>query len=427
MKINRKVILFIGTILIILKMLTNNNIFLISFLFIASLGIVFDNVEDKVIYLLFFIPFVYVIKFNFNQTSLFLILSIEYILVSLIYIIKNKLKIDKGLIFFVILFCLYILSVSIITNFNYIFSTIGFLINYLVVGLAIILINKRGVFVKYSLSYVLGVTIAAIIGAIRLIIPSINTYLLNMTVLNTVLTNNKLQFRLSGLDLDPNYYASQILISITLLSIISYYKKESKYIIWILLLSILGLSSLSKMYVIVIILYIILMLPYFFKDKLSLFKKIIPLLLIITLIYTLFGEYFISAYFTRLVKKGSAVDISTGRFDLWINYIYYFSNNFIKLIFGNGISGVFLDDKAAHNIYISIVYSFGIVGIMFWIKSLQKIYCKLSNKQISRNKFLNYIPLIIMLVLNLSLDSIYMDSFYYEIMLIMMAINYKEK
>lgn len=107
-----------------------------------------------------------------------------------------------------------------------------------------------------------------------------------------------------------------------------------------------------------------------------------------------------------------------------------FSNTKL-LILGKGYGSDYLNAFTAHNMYFTALYYMGLAGmiialILFWnlYKNL-KLDFALGNKI----KFLdvNTIPLCVLLVANLSLDSIIMDYFPIHLFLVIFAMCYRAK
>ena len=60
-------------------------------------------------------------------------------------------------------------------------------------------------------------------------------------------------------------------------------------------------------------------------------------------------------------------ELTTGRTDLWRNYIHEFLYNPITLLFGEGYTSINLNNKGSHNTLIQLVYQFGLIGIPFLV------------------------------------------------------------
>ena len=61
----------------------------------------------------------------------------------------------------------------------------------------------------------------------------------------------------------------------------------------------------------------------------------------------------------------SNVSTGNGRFDLWKKYLQGFDEGTIlQILFGHGLTGISVVGNAAHNMFISVLYSFGLFGLI---------------------------------------------------------------
>jgi len=83
----------------------------------------------------------------------------------------------------------------------------------------------------------------------------------------------------------------------------------------------------------------------------------------------------IIAWFSRLfgiLDKNSSISdsfnkLTTGRFGLWVVYLSSMVNRPVSFIFGNGLSAPVLSVESPHNLYISMFYQIGAVGIILLV------------------------------------------------------------
>ena len=69
----------------------------------------------------------------------------------------------------------------------------------------------------------------------------------------------------------------------------------------------------------------------------------------------------------RFAQASNMSELTTGRTDLWKNYIHEFLYNPITLLFGEGYTSINLNNKGSHNTLIQLVYQFGLIGIPFLV------------------------------------------------------------
>ena len=109
-----------------------------------------------------------------------------------------------------------------------------------------------------------------------------------------------------------------------------------------------------------------------------------------------------------LVSRFASVDsgdflnsLSTGRMDIWTAYAKEIFEGPFDFLFGHGILSKYayvpeqMQDRAQHNLYIFLLYKFGLVGIVFLFVIMWQ-FIKDSNK--TKPMFINYIPLIYFLI-----------------------------
>jgi hypothetical protein len=66
----------------------------------------------------------------------------------------------------------------------------------------------------------------------------------------------------------------------------------------------------------------------------------------------------------RVTSGQNISDFTTGRVEIWKNYFNLFSDNSQLLLFGQGLTKVYLINDAAHNTIIQAIYQFGLVGVV---------------------------------------------------------------
>lgn len=177
--------------------------------------------------------------------------------------------------------------------------------------------------------------------------------------------------RYSGLSYDANFYTILALIAFFL--VIFVMKDELKMISWLALsgsILVFGALTYSKSFyfcAVVLIMYAI------FSTDRSIRKKVIKVVPLIVLICIVAGNQILSIlgnFVGRLDDTSNIYVLTTGRIELWYEYVQYIFADFYSVIFGNGIISNGL--KAAHNTYLEILYKFGFLGSFvdigyFWI------------------------------------------------------------
>ena len=425
-------IILIAVALIIIYMMTGNRILVFSSFFIILIGMIFDKVQNKICYLLFFVSWVYVFKYDLTKQSLYSFLVIAFIIICL-FIKKNIFDLELSLSF--IILTIYVFIISFISSDFQIMANLNFICNNCIILVFASLSKKisKNNYKNYFIFYAMGVGSAALLGYIGQNFIQINNYLISMRSVNTVIVDGGLITRISGLDIDPNYYALQILMAISVLMVIKPKRKlKTLKNTFILVLVVFGFLSLSKMYLISIIIIIIFyMLIYFKKSIFKGIRYISFLSISISVALMLNYNYFYDIYFVRFV--GGNVDLSTvttGRSSIWQNYINEIFSNIKTLFLGQGISN-FLNSTAAHNVYLSTWYKIGLLGIVIYMLYIFKCNKSIANKTKHETKIkfidVRLLPIYIILFANFVLDTSVFSFFPIHVLLAILAINYPDE
>ena len=418
---------------VVLKMITGNYVFLIGFMLFVIYGMLSAKIEEKVLYLLYFISWVYVIKFDLSQMSLYLVLSSIYCFIALVYVIKNRISILANSLISVILFVSYAILTVIFSNNDNLLSLLGFFIKFLALFIALHFIDTQTLYPKYIHFHCMGLIVSGVVGTLRFINTDIDSFLMEMTRLNTVLSDANIFYRFAGLDLDPNYFSLQVLFVISCFFTIEVIDKKNSFlnVLAIISLSVLGIASLSKMFILVysILLFIYLCIAYKVNPKFFIaFALGIPIFFII--LHWIYSDYLMDIFVSRFLGNNNILDIgtlSTGRFEVISQYVLYLTNNELVLLFGAGVGRVFLNSSAPHNMYILCIYQMGLFGALTLFYFCYNFYAEAKRrlKPIGSTTIKNLAPLFVVLICNLSLDSYVMDFFPTHLFLLVLSILYR--
>ena len=141
----------------------------------------------------------------------------------------------------------------------------------------------------------------------------------------------------------------------------------------------LGVLSMSKAFLLVfalVFVYVCIMLAI--KLKWKAFYLIVPVLMFVCLfalvfhgfVQNLFSRFFVYNQWDSLLSK-----IFTGRTDIWIDYLTYWSGSVWRILFGVGFMTADVVYAGPHNVLIFLLYRLGIVGILALI-ALLVLYAK---------------------------------------------------
>lgn len=425
-------ICIISSIFVVFKIYTGSNLFLWLFFLLTSIAMLLDKQQHRIDYLLFFISWVYVIKFDISGYSLLVVLSSFYILLSILTLFLQKQGISKRLLLTYFLFAFYTVAVTLVSGGNLI-AVLGFVLNYSVLFCAILTLNDKAYFRRYTYIYASGLLAASIVRLISYSVREIDHFIESMTIVNTVKTMNSISTRFTGLDLDPNYFSLQVLIAMACLLVLFNLdgKREKKSIVLLVILAFFGILTYSKMFIITLVVFIMMTFIVFIKNNVKTAIKFSSFIVIICgVALYFFYEKLFEIYWIRFFGSGISTDaITTGRVSSWGLFVNELLQNTKVFVLGAGFGTSFAKVKMAHTMYLSTPYYIGLIGValsVLYISSLYKVLREnvgIINTQGFQILSINAIPLYIVLIANIGLDSFVMDYFPYHILLIMFALT----
>ncbi len=138
------------------------------------------------------------------------------------------------------------------------------------------------------------------------------------------------------------------------------------------------------------------------KYKTKSLKFIIPIVIVVAGLAVVFRQYIFSIVnrFTNSFNEGALFNaITTGRYEIWQNYLSGSAQSVAKLLFGLGLFNGWDMYISPHNVYIFLLNRVGLVGIIV-ICLLVYVYAKQGSQKVKITKF-NCLPLLTFLVLSL--------------------------
>lgn len=383
----------------------------LAFFFVVAL---FQKGIERVYILLFTLPFYNVFRCSTEQITfcaflfafVVILISIEYV----IQIIKKQKNINiKNAIVFGILMLFFILPIGSFSIMNSLRLELGLVLIYLCWEYREKLNFKQIVF-----SLFFGLSLACILNPIRYVNAHLNEFL---TPFYSYIGNF---YRFCGLAFDPNYFSVEVILLITCFTQL-YMKNKINYIFYpvMMFLSIVGILTVSKSFLIVFMLYVVLsIIGCVIKWKSNVRAKyLLTVFIVLSMCLVLAFSKFIGVIVQRFTDM-SAIDvngndnvmnhITTGRSDLWTMYLKkWLGGGFLAILFGYGNNQPYLTTndgvQAMHNLYIEVLYHFGLVGFVLVFGFV--LYALIS--YISKNKinYFNFIPLICVMIILFSINS----------------------
>ena len=409
----------------------NNQSLIIGTLLMLAIFFMFNNMKNAFYILLFFIPFNNILKFTPDSFAFLSILSIEFLFIAVVEAARNNYKINMTLVIQA-LFLLMLSFISFEMNSNHL---IELLVNFIILFNIIFLcaVKEDISHKKAILSFIFGFIGASLTGLVIGSLPHMSVFIDNHPASRNFTTI----VRFSGVDKDPNYFGFYALFAISLL--ITYnYNKKNRLLAGCLLLGLitLGYMSYSKMFLLIFIVMLTVALltniNYLIKNA----KYILYYLPLIILGCYLFIQkittHIIAPYLDRFIYSVDGGELTNGRLEIALLYGKMIMSDLSIMMIGTGF---FRDDQeltlATHNTYITIFYSFGLIGTVVLLSFYHHVFTQIKrgvlvNRQHKMLVLLEYYPLLVMLLTMLSLDLIYMRFFPYLLFLSLLLIHNDE-
>lgn len=132
---------------------------------------------------------------------------------------------------------------------------------------------------------------------------------------------------------------------------------------------------------------------YIFSNTKSISKMTRLAIILLVFIYFSYNIGLLDPVLERFLEND--VSSGNGRFDLWARYISaYEEGNLVQMLFGRGLIGKSIVGAPAHNMFVSILFSYGIIGECVFL-----IYCSsvlYNTLKINKNELIVLIPLLFM-------------------------------
>ena len=355
------------------------NIFSLVAFAISIIAIVSLSEEDSLCFMMFSMPFANIFKISPGAQSFFTYLLLFYVL---LYFFKNQ-SINKS--FLIAFLCLLVFLVAQMFLSVHILRMIKFLANILLVYIAINLEftnEAKRVFVFY----ILGIVLTSLIAALN-IIPNLVDYI----------GSNNMRYeyvwvsRFAGMYGDPNYYSINVIISLCLVVVLNHKKQLAtlpSICLAVILLVFAGMTMSKSAFLMLILPAILLLYAKINKKNYAVFLCVIIVCAVfMTALFSGKIELFNKIIY-RLKNAKDFSSLTTGRYKLWQNYLAFLLDNPKVVLFGRGLGAGILEDHAAHNTYIDVIYYLGIVGTTLLVSAFYTMIR--IKKKSTRSNLLNY-------------------------------------
>ena len=356
------------------------------------------------------LPIASIFKFSYNSMSMLTICEILLLLrLWLSPLKKDKIDIKVSFLLALLLLVLYIIVV------NFDFSGALTLVKLLVrILLLYYLFNckatddEKNVLVK-NIAY--AISISLIISLFATLFDNYRMRADNY-LLDVQYDQESDILRNGGLIGDPNYCTMAIIVTLSLLGVLYYFKKISIGF-WVVStpLFLLGFTTYSKSYLLCVLVFLVLLELFVLIPRHRFLAIIFAIMVVVLIPMAISGRF---ELINLILDRFSSVGVSTGRFELNEIYMEYITGSPKVLLFG---CGYFVErivgENNVHNIYIEFLFRLGVVGSLMYLFTISSIF----NKSKEGLKLVNFFPLIFALILYLALAGVDRFEFFYYIII----------
>ena len=388
-------------------LLVSNHIFLV----VAGCTVLvsaFSKIDTAYYHLFFLLPFSTIFKISPEATSLFAYLMIA---TGAILLIRKK-SIHTVLTVLLMLFVIY--------------AIIGMRENYttvvkIVAGMILLYVFVTSTspenFKNHILSFGLGMMGSSVIGTMKDTWGRLTIY---FSDIDYVYVDGVRFLRFSGLNYDPNYYSIGV-ITVAFLCLRLFFNKEGNRLLLgslIASLVVFGFISYSKMFLFAILFLGVIFMFYRMKSPKQFLITFVSVPVIGGLFYWWAND---SGYLSIILERFSGDDISTGRFDIWREYLEYIWSSPMTLLFGDGLGSPYYLSHGPHNAYIELIFFLGIVGGAIFV--LTVAYIIRITKFVERRTFIDRALVWLFFIMIATLGIVTVNDLMFYCMLLWMSMN----
>lgn len=223
--------------------------------------------------------------------------------------------------------------------------------------------------------------------------------------------------RFQGLLRDPNYYMTTVIVGLAALAKLKECRRIRllSFILMGVAFVMFGVLTYSKTFFLMFALLGVVFIIWQFWNKKFLLGTVLVIAVVLTAETLLFSENSpFAVVMSRFLSSEDISDLTTGRTDIYLDYLAAIVKNPIIFFFGYGIAAPELE-RAPHNIYLQIIYHMGVVGlalIVGFLVTMVKVLKDQMPETQEQSAISKYVVLLMMAVLYFSLQGIFDVDFY---------------
>lgn len=381
----------ISVLCIVLSPIFSSSLCVIPFILFCIALFIFEPI-DCLVLLFGIMPMAAVYKLQYDGSSFFT--YCEILLIFFFFIKTNK--INLNVLILILMFLIYITIFS-FNNLN-LPLVLKLILNILLVYFFVNNISQRAS-LKMIQYYTFSLTITMLLSLSMSYQKMVEPYFDDINYYTNSFEGSSEIIRLSGFFGDPNYCSVAIIIVLSMVCLLYFYKKINKsFYLFSILLIIIGLFTYSKSFLLGIFLLICLFLIFVLSRKSKLETFLISTLFIFLVFLSLNGNIKV---IDMILDRLNFNDITTGRTTLNIQYMNYILDYPKVFLFGEGISvdRLYYSSNNVHNIYIESLFKLGVVGTILLMIVIFTIFRSNKDRICKLNDFMSFIPLIMFSIL----------------------------
>lgn len=408
-------------------------------LWISLIGIillaVFSPKEFFLPIMLFYLPWSPVMKASPDSYTIYtIILPVYFFLMALESFInginKFEFSISRSVIILTASIIILTLSVKLISGYKAEPDYLIFLMMMLLIPTYVKLFRDKISFNTCIVFITFGTISASIAAEILMAYPHMMQYI------NVYIWEQVGLIRTSGFCGDANFYSIHVLVSISGLLILTTTLRGKDFIlslIGIVILVYFGAKSVSKMFLLTLGFMIVVWLIAVLCMKGKGIRKLgIIISLAIAVIFIFSSNLFtdeINYYLFRFGSVDNAAAFTTGRTDIWMDYISYLSDHPFIMLFGQGYTNIIPDfGVSSHSTIIQLIYQLGLAGlalILFWFNEFKNaVVLRGKTHKTAAQTYLIIVLAVASFAPWMALDMLFFDEFFYVTSLFFIGLNY---
>lgn len=407
-------VILLGLLTVLILFGTHTKLFSLAAFVISSLIVIYDKTHFRLMLITYLMLMAHIFKISSSGMSYFTFLMFIYI--------GLKLYEEKTILWTVVLFIIYVLTVQFINMGFEITDDLKLFGNVLFIGYALSEIGACSDNDKDDLcvTYVTSVLVSSVMRFFDSSFFRISDY---TAPLNTegFGSNGGSIVRFSGLYQDPNYYTVNLIMALCLIVILYYRGRVPILFCAGSAAAILYFGTLTYSKSFLLMLLLPLSVFMFANHRIGRYDiQVISLALIFAAgaLILMTNPDFLTGMQKRMETGTSA---TSGRSDIWLGYLDYIYHHPDIALFGAGIGAELLFDRAIHNVYIEILYHLGLVGGFLLIVAI--VNSGLRYRKAIRSHYMNFSVIIGILITYFFLSQLHDYEFPIHFTLAFMVLN----